>query len=575
CPWCKNEDVFSGKTVRWEWYSFKNQKTYDLIDTPLKNPDGSISKLEILRDITEYKRAEEQIRQQSEFLSLVVEAIPHPFYVVDAFDYTIKIANSATHISPLPKDTTCYALTHKSDRPCESVVHPCPLEIVRETKQPATVEHLHYDKDGRPRNVEIHAYPIFDSEGNVIQMIESLLDITKRKQAEKERKRLIGSLEAALANITIGLYRSTPDGHILLANPTLVKMLGYSSFNKLAERNLEKVGFAPSYERKIFIEQIERKGEVKDLESAWLRRNGSTIYVRESARKVQDTNGKTLYYDGTVEDITKRKQAEDDLKKSEEKYRKFFMSDLTGDYLSTYEGKIIDCNPQFLKIFGFKSIEQAQKHDTSKLYKSKSIREKFLKKLEKNKVLFDEQSEQRKINGQKIIIRENVSGEFDENGKLINIRGYLYDVTKRVKAEREVRKLSTAIEQSPVSIVITDTDGIIEYVNPTFEKITGYSLKESVGQKSNVLKSGVTPESEYHELWKTITEGKIWTGEFLNKKKNGELYWESATISPVKDKNDNITNYLAVKEDITEQKNIISELMDREEKYRTLTQNLN
>lgn len=201
CPWCKNEDVFSGKTVRWEWYSSKNQKTYDLIGTPLKNPDGSISKLEILRDITEHKRAKEQIKQQSEFLNLVVEAIPHPFYVVDAFDYTIKMANSATHIGPLPKDATCYALTHKSDRPCESEVHPCPLEIVKETKQPVTVEHIHYDKDGRPRNVEIHAYPIFDSEGNVIQMIESSLDITDRKRAEEEREELIQELENALAKV--------------------------------------------------------------------------------------------------------------------------------------------------------------------------------------------------------------------------------------------------------------------------------------------------------------------------------------------------------------------------------------
>ncbi|MEE8340499.1 MAG: PAS domain S-box protein [Candidatus Neomarinimicrobiota bacterium] len=146
---------------------------------------------------------------------------------------------------------------------------------------------------------------------------------------------------------------------------------------------------------------------------------------------------------------------------------------------------------------------------------------------------------------------------------------------KRKLAEREIRKLSTAVEQSPVSIVITDTDGIIEYVNPAFEKLSGYSLEETIGLYANILKSGTTADSVYRNLWETITKGKVWTGEFQNKKKNGELFWESATISPVLDSNNNIKNFLEVKEDITEKKKFIADLMEREEKYRTLTQNLN
>ena len=224
---------------------------------------------------------------------------------------------------------------------------------------------------------------------------------------------------------------------------------------------------------------------------------------------------------------------------------------------------------------GFKSLKDAQQYNAENLHGSKSIREEFIKRLEKKKKLANEISEIFRIDGEKIIIQENAIGEFDKAGKLINIRGYLFDITERVKAERELVKLSTAVEQSPVSIVITDTNGTIEYVNPIFGKITGYSLEETIGQNPRILKSGVYGESEYRKLWKTITNGKIWVGEFLNKKKNGELYWESATISPVVGKEGKTTHYLAVKEDITEQKNNISELMDREEKYRTLTQNLN
>lgn len=163
------------------------------------------------KEAGQHKRVEERIKQQSEFLNLVVEAIPYPFYVIDVFDYTIKMANSATHISPLPKDTTCYALTHKVDRPCVSEEHPCPLEILKETKKPVTVEHVHYDRDGNPRNVEVHAYPIFDSEGNVSQMIESSLDVTDRKQAEEALKEAHEKLEQRVRERTAELVAANKE----------------------------------------------------------------------------------------------------------------------------------------------------------------------------------------------------------------------------------------------------------------------------------------------------------------------------------------------------------------------------
>ena len=138
-----------------------------------------------VKDITERVLAEERIKEQNKFLNSVLESLTHPFYVVDVFDYTLKMANSATNPGPLSKDSTCYALTHRRDRPCRSTSHPCPVDIVKKTKEPVTVEHLHYDQDGEPRHIEIHAYPVFDSEGSVCQIIECCLDITERKQAEK------------------------------------------------------------------------------------------------------------------------------------------------------------------------------------------------------------------------------------------------------------------------------------------------------------------------------------------------------------------------------------------------------
>jgi len=145
---------------------------------------------------------------------------------------------------------------------------------------------------------------------------------------------------------------------------------------------------------------------------------------------------------------------------------------------------------------------------------------------------------------------------------------------ERKRIEEQLQLVSTAVEQSPVSIVITDKAGDIVYVNPTFEKVTGYTYDEAIGENPRILKGGGTPKAEYENLWNTINSGEQWKGEFKNKKKNGTIFWESATISPVRNTKNEITHYLAVKEDITDKRAMIRELMNREERYRTLTHNL-
>jgi PAS domain S-box-containing protein len=135
----------------------------------------------------------------------------------------------------------------------------------------------------------------------------------ERNQALEKLKENEERFRTLFENSTIGIYRTTPDGQILLANPTLIKLLGYSSFEELAERNLEKNGFEPSYERTHFMDIINREGEVKGMESAWTRMDGTTLFISESARGINDKEGKIIYYDGTVEDITLRKKVEQEL----------------------------------------------------------------------------------------------------------------------------------------------------------------------------------------------------------------------------------------------------------------------
>lgn len=143
------------------------------------------------------------------------------------------------------------------------------------------------------------------------------------------------------------------------------------------------------------------------------------------------------------------------------------------------------------------------------------------------------------------------------------------DITARRKAEAELRKLSQAVEQSPISVVITDTHGSIEYINSAFLHITGYSLAEVLGQNPRMLNSGQNPPEIYPELWQKIKSGKSWNGEFINRKKDGSLFREKAVISPLFDRNGRITHYLGLKEDITELRQL-EERMRQGEKMEAL-----
>ncbi len=134
------------------------------------------------------------------------------------------------------------------------------------------------------------------------------------------------------------------------------------------------------------------------------------------------------------------------------------------------------------------------------------------------------------------------------------------DITEHKQADAEIRKLSQAVEQSDSTIVITDADGTIEYVNPAFTRITGYTAEEALGQNPRILKSEQHSPEFYQDMWHTLMRGETWRGELVNKKKNGELYWENATISPVKNDEGKTTHYVAIKDDITARKQVEEEL---------------
>jgi PAS domain S-box-containing protein len=170
----------------------------DVLVAAVLNADGKYEyNFVMAEDITERKKAVERTHQQTEFLETVIQSLTFPFYVIDANDYTIKMANSEVGIGDLTGTETCHAITHKSASPCNSDEHPCPLEEVKKTGKPVTIEHIHYDMEGNPRNMQVHGYPVFDDNGNVVQMIEFSFDITERKRVHAELEAAKEAAEAA------------------------------------------------------------------------------------------------------------------------------------------------------------------------------------------------------------------------------------------------------------------------------------------------------------------------------------------------------------------------------------------
>lgn len=241
-----------------------------------------------------------------------------------------------------------------------------------------------------------------------------------------------------------------------------------------------------------------------------------------------------------------------ELQKSKEEYQTFFDDDLTGDFISTIEGKLLNCNPAYIEICGFSSKEEALNFDVRKLYTKTETRESIIERLNKGEKVISYEAYLKRLDGKEVHVIGNMVGGYDKNGGLITLKGYIFDDTEKKLAVDKLRKISQAVEQSPAIVLLTDLNGNIEYVNKKFTEVSGYLPEEVIGKNPRIFKTGKQSKEFYENLWKTITSGKDWFGELLNRKKDNSHYWEQASISCVKDEKGEITHFLGIKEDITE-----------------------
>jgi PAS domain S-box-containing protein len=293
---------------------------------------------------------------------------------------------------------------------------------------------------------------------------------------------------------------------------------------------------------------------VKQFSSFLVKASTDSVYINPNDIRFSEFKEIAI---STNKMLMDRRQARKALQKSEEKYRGIFENAVEGFFQSTPKGRFISVNPAFAKMLGYESPESLISEITdiaAQFYVDHNDRDRYQQLLQKYGSVAQFEFKARCKNGSHIWVSTSTRVIYDKEGKILRYEGNVTNITARVQAEAEQKILSMAVQQSPVSIVITDSTGNIQYVNPKFCKLTGYSETEALGKNPRILQSGKMPKETYQHLWKTILDGREWHGEIQNKTKNGDLYWEDAIISPILNGKGEITHFLAVKEDITNRK---------------------
>ncbi len=362
------------------------------------------------------------------------------------------------------------------------------------------------------------------------------------------------------------LYDSTRDAVMLLdtkgffdCNPATLTVFGCANQEEFCSKHPSDVSppMQPDGTDSLTLanQRIATALEKGSNQFEWMHKRVNTgeTFPAEVLLSAMELDGKPVLQ-AVVRDITRRKRAEEALQASEVRFRTLIEKSPVAISISR-AGKTIYVSQKFLDLYGFQSVDELAGQPVTDQW-APEFREPIMERAQRRArgepVLSDYEGMGLRKDGSQFPVHISVALVELPDGPAF--MAFLTNITERKRAEEKLRQLSRAVEQSPASIVITNPAGDIEYANPKFVEVTGYTLAEALGKNPRILKSGEKGPEAYRELWETISAGKEWRGEFHNKKKNGELYWESASISPIRDLAGCVTHYVAVKEDITARK---------------------
>ena len=420
--------------------------------------------------------------------------------------------------------------------------------------------------DGSIRWVMNNAVPLRNSEGKVHAIVGLAKNTTESDRTEFFRRQEEGRFRRLLANLPDIGWTADQNGRTVYISPSIEAVVGFTAQEIYTDgRNLLRERVHPddfARVRSSFKALFESQTKF-DEEFRIRNKRGEWIWIHDRAIRTHEEDG-ILYADGTLSDITRRKTAEIELQSKTALLEAQINSTIDGILVVDANGQRILQNQRFLEMFQI-PVELLEDTDDRIILNYVTTRfvsdsSKFLAKIEYlNRHPMETSRDEIELKGGMILDRYS-SPVVASDGKYYGRIWTFRDITQRKQNEDALSQLSLAVEQSPVSVMITDSKGNISYVNRKFTECTGYRLDEVINKNPRILNSGYSTRDRYKALWSTITKGEVWRGEFRNKKKSGELYWESATITPIVNPNGVITHFVAMKEDISERRMMEAQL---------------
>lgn len=362
----------------------------------------------------------------------------------------------------------------------------------------------------------------------------------------------------------VGIVTADIKFHILRANPAFCLLTGYSE-EELKLLAFKDICHPDDLDTEMPYAQKLLRGEIPNFKSykRYIRKDKQVLWCCLKATAVRDSKGNFLYFLSIVEDITVQQKAEEGL-------RKFRMGiDNAGDaiFLTDINGNIEFANPAFEKMYGYSLSEAVG--STPRILKSGLVSEEYYKNLWKNlleKKIVNGEIINKAKDGHLVHIENSNTPILNDAGSIIGFISINRDVSERKRAEAKIKTLSKAIEQGPSSIIITNEEGRIEFVNTKYTQLTQYELSEVAGNFPRIFRPGFLSAMEFNNMWETLLKGETWHGESISFRKDRSFFWEDISISALKDDKGNIRNFILIKNDITEKKQIIKDLMEAKDK---------
>ncbi len=448
-------------------------------------------------------------------------------------------------------------------RPFDDFVHPedaaalrRALREVLEGQSPPLIRYRVRCRDGDYIWFESSGRGVVEKGRNHVKEILVISrDVTRHVAAEGALRRAKEFAERLIETANVMIVGLDSVGRVEIFNAAAESVTGYCKADILGRSWFETVVPSDRYPDawKVFQEwQSSDFTQPLTREGAIVTKDGEERFVSWRNNRIEEEGR----FAGTISfgmDITERRRAEQKLSLSDSILANVAAVVLVSDSL----GRVTYASPSVKPILGYEPSELLGDGWWERMYPERSQRE-----WERQFVLHSVESKFPAASEpyERVVHHKNGQPRWiawqDTMGADGSIIGVGHDITRRKTAEEQLQKVMHAVEQSPSSVVITDIHGRIEYVNPKFTEVTGYSREEALGRNPRILKSGEMSPQEYSAMWKTLTAGREWRGEFHNRRKDGGLFWEFASISPIKNDRGEITHYVAIKEDITERKSL-------------------